>query len=113
MADAQTVRDIVLDWPETVECSHMGVVDFRAPKRTFATLPSNARLHLKLKADQKTMLVETQPETFQPVAGGWGGLGWTAADLQKLDRETLENALDIAWQNVALVRMKRAKAEKS
>ena len=47
------------------------------------------------------MLVETEPEIFRPVPGGWGAQGCTNVRLAAADAATLKSALTMAWKNVA------------
>jgi hypothetical protein len=96
-------RSIALGLPETVEGSHQGTTDFRAGKRIFATLgyPDDAWGMVKLTPEQQSILVESEPEIFRPVPGGWGKQGNTNVRLAKADPTTLRSALTMAWNNVA------------
>lgn len=96
-------RSIALGLPDAVEGSHQGHADFRVGKRIFATLgyPDEAWGMVKLTPEQQSVLVESEPEIFRPVPGGWGKQGNTNVRLAKADPTTLRSALTMAWQNIA------------
>ena len=96
-------RRLALALPGTVEASHMSHPDFRVYNRIFATLgyPDETCATVKLKPDQQTILVATQSHIFRPVKGAWGLRGSTNVTLDKADRASIENALSLAWRNLA------------
>ncbi|MBR0714894.1 MmcQ/YjbR family DNA-binding protein [Bradyrhizobium liaoningense] len=96
-------RRIALALPNAVEGSHHGKADFRVGKRVFATLgyPDDKWGMVKLTPQQQTMLVDAEPDMFQPVPGAWGKNGSTNVLLAKADQVTLRSALAMAWRNVA------------
>ena len=100
---AARFRKAALALPEAIEGAHQGHADFRVGKRVFATLgyPDDAWGMVKLTPEQQTVLVEAEPDIFQPVPGGWGKYGNTNLLLAKADATTLKSALAMAWQNVA------------
>lgn len=81
----------------------MGHADFRVAGRVFATLgyPEKGWAMVKLTPEQQTMLVESEPEVFRPVPGGWGRRGSTNVRVAAADSKTLHSALAMAWRNVA------------
>jgi hypothetical protein len=99
---ADDFRRIALSFPEAIESSHMGTVDFRAG-RIFATLgyPDAAFGMVKLTPERQEMLVEAEPTIFQPVKGGWGAGGATLLRLEGCDEATATSALAAAWRGVA------------
>jgi hypothetical protein len=100
---ASRFRSAALALPGAVEGAHQRTADFRVGKRIFATLgyPDEAWGTLKLTPEQQAMLVESEPEIFRPVPGGWGKQGYTNLLLAKADAKTLKSALGMAWQNIA------------
>jgi hypothetical protein len=60
---------------------------------------------VKLTIEQQSMLVDAEPEIFRPVPGGWGRRGSTNVRLEKADRAALQDALTMAWRNVAPKRL--------
>jgi hypothetical protein len=96
-------RRIALSLAEAIEGSHQGHADFRVGKRIFATLgyPDDDWGMVKLTPEQQSILVESEPEIFRPVPGGWGKQGNTNVRLAKTDATTLRSALTMAWSNLA------------
>jgi hypothetical protein len=99
----QRFRLIALSLPDAVEGAHQGKADFRVRNRIFATLgyPDKEWGMVKLTPEQQLVVVETEPEIFRPVPGGWGKSGSTNVRLAKADAVTLRSALTMAWQNIA------------
>ena len=96
-------RRIALSLPDAIEGAHQGHADFRVGTRVFATLgyPDDAWGMVKLTPEQQGILVESEPEIFRPVPGGWGKQGSTNVRLAKADPTTLRSALTMAWNNIA------------
>jgi hypothetical protein len=96
-------RRIALSLPEAHEGAHMGTADFRVGAKIFATLgnPDTAWGVVALTPDQQALLIETTPDVFLAVPGGWGERGWTRVRLATADAATLKSALTMAWQNRA------------
>ena len=96
------VRALALLLPETIEGAHMGHPDFRVGGRIFATLWTDEdRVVVKLAPEVQAVLVEAEPDVFEPIPGSWGARGWTNVDLSQVEEETLRSALLAAWRNVA------------
>jgi hypothetical protein len=100
---AATFRRLALRLPRVVEGAHMGHADFRVAQRVFATLgyPDKSWGMVKLTPEQQRILVESEPQLFIPVPGGWGRGGATNVRIAAADRTTLQSALAMAWTNVA------------
>lgn len=98
-------RRIALSFPGAVEASHQGHPDFRAGKRKriFATLgyPDEQWAMIKLTPDQRALMIETQPEVFQPVKGAWGAGGSTNVKLKAAKADSVKAALRMAWEAVS------------
>ncbi len=96
-------RRVALGLPDSIEGSHQGHADFRVGKRIFATLgyPDRNFGMVKLTPEQQSVLVDAEPNIFQPVSGGWGKQGSTQVRLAKADLTTLTSALTLAWTNIA------------
>ena len=100
------VRAIALMLPHAVEGAHRGNPDFRVGGRVFATLwIDEDRLVVKLSPELQAMMIDHEPEAFEPVPGSWGRRGLTSLDLNVADPETLRSALLAAWQTVASARL--------
>ena len=81
----------------------MGSADFRVGNKIFATLgnPDAAWGVIALTADQQAMLLDTAPDLFVAVPGGWGARGWTRVRLAAADAAAVRSALTMAWRNRA------------
>jgi hypothetical protein len=112
---AATFRRLALRLPRVVEGAHMGHADFRVAQRVFATLgyPDKSWGMVKLTPEQQRILVESEPELFIPVPGGWGRGGATNVRIAAADRATLQSALTMAWNNVAPKALRAALASEA
>jgi hypothetical protein len=76
------LRKLALSLPDTSEAPHFDRIAFRTPKRIFATLAPDARTaNVLLEPDQQAALVESHPDAFEAIAGGFGRQGWTTMTL--------------------------------
>jgi hypothetical protein len=99
--NADDVRRLALEMPETEEKSHFGRADFRVRNRIFCTLSDSDDAVVKLTCEQQEMLAGAETAIFAPVLGRWGRQGWTRVALAAADELTLRSALLTAWRNVA------------
>lgn len=108
MMKPEDFRRIALSMTDAIEGAHMGHPDFRANGRIFATLATDNRQGMvKLTPEQQAGYVRDAPETFVPAKGAWGLQGCTMVQLKSADKETVGEAMTLAWQNT--VRQKSAK----
>lgn len=93
-------RRLALALEGASEGAHMGHPDFRVNGRIFATLghPDPGFAMVGLTPDEQAMRVETAPETFSPVPGGWGKNGATRVMLAGADEAAVKDALAVAWR---------------
>jgi hypothetical protein len=99
---ANDFRRIALGMKDAVEGAHMDHPDFRAGGRIFATLhPDSRHGMVKLSPEQQREFIERHGDAFAPESGAWGRQGCTAVDLERVDEETLGEAITLAWQNAA------------
>lgn len=95
-------RKLALSLPDAVESSHMGHPDFRVGGKIFASLqPEKGLAMVKLTPEQQTQAIETNPDTFLAVPGGWGARGATYIRLAKAPKLAVTNALVAALRNTA------------
>ena len=95
-------RKLALSMPEATEGAHQGHPDFRANGRVFATLHPDGKWGMvKLPADAQARLARAHPETFVPASGAWGRAGCTNVHLSSVEPRVLEDAMTLAWQEVA------------
>lgn len=100
VATVDDFRRLALGLDGVEERSHMGSPDFRVGGRIFATLAHQSQGYgnLMLTPEVQAMFVGEAPETFVPVAGGWGRMGATHIRLAAADEDTLSGALRAAWR---------------
>lgn len=105
---ADEFREIALGLPKTEERSHMNHPDFRVGGKIFATLgPDLTWGMVKLTPAQQQEFTRTET-AYAPVSGKWGDGGATIITLSGADDDAVRRALNLAWQNVAPKRLKRA-----
>jgi hypothetical protein len=93
-------RRIALAMEGASEGSHMGHPDFRVNGRIFATIyPGDQRGMVQLAPDEQQAVMRANPNVFEPASGAWGRGGSTTVYLDKVDTETLGEAMTLAWQN--------------
>ena len=106
---------MALGMADAVEREHMGHPDFRAPGpngRIFATIHhSHESGGLILTPDQQGLFLNAAPGAFAPAPGAWGRGGATTVRFASVDKETLGEAITLAWQNV-MNKAKPARAKK-
>jgi hypothetical protein len=56
---------------------------------------------VKLPIAEQKELVASQPEVFEPAPGAWGQRGSTKIRLAAAESDLIEQALRVAWGNVA------------
>ncbi len=100
---ANDFRKMALGLPETEERSHMNHPDFRIAGKIFATLayPDKSWAMVKLTPEQQHYFSKDEPEVFLPVNGAWGRRGATRVNLNAARKETVQKAIQAAWENTA------------
>ena len=102
MVNIDTVRKLALSFPETVEQDHWGRPSFRVKKKIFATIwPVEERAVLKLSVVDQSVFTEYNSKIFYPIPNGWGKQGWTFVELKKVRKDMFNDALHLAWSEVA------------
>ena len=105
-------RRIALGMQGAVEGEHMAHPDFRANGRIFATISPDAKWGMvKLSPDQQSDFVSAEPETFVPAKGAWGRSGCTMVQLASADRDTVGEAMTLAWQGTVKAVKTKAKTK--
>ena len=78
----------------TSEVPHFDRVAYRTKRKMFATLPPDGRTaNMLLVPELQAAVIEALPHAFQPVAGGWGRMGYTTVDLAKVAEDELVRVL--------------------
>lgn len=76
------------------ERPHFDRAAFRTPARTFATLgPSGEEVNVLLPLEVQQVLVDSRPDVFTRLNGGWGARGWTRMELPRVDEVTCREVL--------------------
>ncbi len=98
---ATAFRKIALSLPEAEERSHMNHPDFRVAGKIFATLayPDKSWAMVKLTPEQQHYFSKDEPEVFLAVNGAWGRRGATRINLKAAKKESVQKALQAAWEN--------------
>jgi len=98
--NSDSIREIALSLPSSVESPHFDRTSFRVNKKIFATLRSDKdECVLKLNIADQTALLGSDSETFYEV--GWAHQGWIGIQYTKLPLSTLSELFESAWRNVA------------
>jgi hypothetical protein len=74
--------------------------DFRVRGKIFATLgyPNADWGMVGLTPDEQTRITKAEPDVFTPVNGAWGRAGSTRVLLRLARKESVRDAMRIAWQ---------------
>ena len=56
---------------------------------------------VELTPEQQAAFMRDHPGCFEPASGAWGRGGSTTVQLDRVDEETLGDAMTLAWQNAA------------
>jgi hypothetical protein len=101
MIDLETARQIALSLSGAVEQDHFGIPSFRVNKKIFSTLwVKENRMMVKLSPIDQSVFTSFDSTIFYPVPNKWGLKGATFVELDKVRRDMLEDALNLAWQRV-------------
>ncbi|MGL4489279.1 MAG: MmcQ/YjbR family DNA-binding protein [Rhizobiaceae bacterium] len=95
------LQRLALALPEAEEKSHFEKPDFRVRDKIFASLKSERFAVLKLKPEEQTAILSSDPDVFNAAPGSWGKQGWTEVFLPDVEEASLKSALRMAWKNVA------------
>lgn len=108
------LRKLALSLPNTSEAPHFDRIAFRTPKRIFATLaPDGRTANLLLEPDQQAALVDSHPDAFETIAGGWGRQGWTTMKLAEVAVAEAKTVLADAHARASAAASKPAKSPRA
>jgi hypothetical protein len=93
-------RHTALSMPGAEELTGMGYPNFRAERKSFATIEDDVAV-LRLTRNQQTTFIAKAPETFAPASSGWGLLGSTIVRLEAAEEAVVRDAVATAWRNVS------------
>lgn len=84
------------------ELPHFENSSFRIKKKIFATLSEkDRRACLKFNEIDQSVFCSFDKSVIYPVPNKWGKQGWTFVDLKKVKKETLMDALGVAYNTVS------------
>jgi len=105
---AKRAKELALSLENASSYPHFDRVAFRTPRRTFATLALNGEdLNFMLDVAEQRHFCDLAPHAIEPVAGGWGRMGWTRCELRAIDAATFKAALFAAHARANAPRPKR------
>ena len=90
MITAARFKQLCLSLEGTSEVPHVDRLAYRTKRKIYATLPPDGHTaNLLLVPELQAAVVESLPRAFEPVAGGWGRMGYTTVDLAKVTEAEL------------------------
>ena len=96
-------RKMALSFPETEEKPHFEKVSFRWKNKIFATYHEKEhRAMLLLPLIEQSVFCDYDSTVFFPLPGVWGKKGATFTDLQLVRKNMFKDALQLAYNRVAL-----------
>lgn len=106
MVTLDTLRKLVLSFPETTEEPHFEKSSFRVKKKIFATYDDNNKIAcIKLSEIDQDVFSSADRATIYPIANKWGKQGWTIIEMRKVKKDLLIDALTTAYCEVAPKRL--------
>ena len=102
MLTTKRVCELAAALPGVSEYAHFGSDAFRTKGGTFATVwHAKNSVNLNLTVEQQRRFVLIDGEGFIEIDNAWGRQGWTTANLEFVDEESLRACLELAWANTA------------
>jgi hypothetical protein len=90
-------RELALALENASSYPHFDRLAFRTPRRTFATLARSGKdLNFMFDLAQQAHFCKLAPHAIAPVPGGWGRMGATSCELERIDLPTFKLALEAA-----------------
>ena len=101
MVSIETFRKLAMSFPNATEEPHFEKTSFRINKKIFASFDEkNDQAVLKLNEIDQSVFCSFNKAIIYPVPNKWGKQGWTLFDLNKLEKEMLQGALETAFNEV-------------
>ncbi|MVM37533.1 MmcQ/YjbR family DNA-binding protein [Spirosoma sp. HMF3257] len=102
MVNVNTFRQMALSFPEMSEQPHFDKSSFKVGKKIVVTLNiKENRCCVKLSEIDQGLFSAFDRTVIYPVPNKWGKQGWTLVSLEKVNEETLLDALRAAYCEVA------------
>ena len=101
MVTAETVRQIALALPDTVERPSYGTPGFFVKKTLFARmLEDGERVVVKMDFDQREMLMQAKPEAYY-ITDHYLNYPMMIVRLSKVSKSALKELLQGAWEHAS------------
>jgi hypothetical protein len=102
MIEIDQFTKLALLFPNTIAEPHFNKTAFKvAKKRIFATLDVESRTaNLKLSIIDQSVFCLIDKEAIYAVKNKWGLQGWTTFELNIINGEIMQEALDAAYKDV-------------
>ncbi|MDO8367028.1 MAG: MmcQ/YjbR family DNA-binding protein [Saprospiraceae bacterium] len=102
MIEIESFRTFALSLPETDEAPHFENRAFRVKKKIFATLnATHNRATLRFSPEMQDIFSSISKGSIYPVPNKWGNHGWTHLNLDTAEWELFQDAMRMAWWEVA------------
>lgn len=103
MVSIKTFRQLALSFPNTNEEPHFEKTSFRVNKKIFAALDTKKNLAcLLFDPIQQSVFSAYDKTIIYPVPNKWGQKGATYVELKKVRKDVLKDALEQAYNKVAV-----------
>jgi hypothetical protein len=102
-------RKLTLSFPETIENPHFDRAAFKViNKRIFATMHEKSQsANLKLSPADQSAFCSFGKKAVYAVPNKWGLQGWTTFEFKTLPKELMQDALNMAYQEVIKPKSKK------
>ncbi len=85
--------------PEVSVKDHFGSNGFSTNKRMFLTLwHDQKKANLRLRPEEQQHFLSIDGDAFTQIENAWGRQGWTAVNLEFVDKSDFKKALTSAWK---------------
>lgn len=102
MVSNNEFRKMALSLKDSVELPHFEITSFRINKKVFATLDERiSRACLMLNEIDQSVFCSFDPDIIYPVPNAWGKKGATYFELDKVRKDMMRDALNLAYQGKA------------
>jgi len=104
---------LALSFEGVIEMPHFDRRAFKVvAKRIFATLhEASSTANLKFSPEDQSVYSLIDKESIYPTKNKWGLQGWTAFDLKKIDKQLMQDALDVAYKEALKSKSKKPKGK--
>lgn len=103
MITIKSARSRAAKLPDMLEKDHFGSDAFYANKKIFATFwEDKGEVNVKLTPALQSEFVAMDENAFFAIDNAWGRQGWTTIQLETVNKQHFQDALQAAWNSSAL-----------